>query len=119
MADPVSKGSRAMRFPRRIVQLGEPEAIVLEEFPSAAVSGKAVHEALVKHAVKHPGTTIAAQWLGPLGWTAFLTVSGDTVLTQPDQPTADSAKSKKASSKETSKESSKETSGADKVPKRR
>jgi len=75
---PSQKGSRAQRFPRRIVRLDGQGETVLEEFASEAVTGKAVHEALIRHAKQQPKETIAAQWLSPLGWTTFLKMGPGT-----------------------------------------
>lgn len=74
MSESAPKGSRALRLPRRIVQVVEPEPIVLEEFDPAKVNGKQVHEALAKHAKDHPTAKVAAEWLGPTGWVRFMTL---------------------------------------------
>lgn len=64
------------RAPRRVVRLVGDEhsevAAVLREHTGADVSGKRLHEDVRQLADAHPGEQIAAEWLGPLGWTRFL-----------------------------------------------
>jgi hypothetical protein len=45
---------------------------VLGQYQGAEVSGKRLHEDLQRLAAEHPGRCVAAEWLGPLGWTRFL-----------------------------------------------
>ncbi len=64
------------RAPRRLVLLqgddhSEP-AEVLREYQGAEVSGTRLNQELQQLAAAHPGRTVAAEWLGPLGWTRFL-----------------------------------------------
>jgi hypothetical protein len=67
---------RTRRAPRRIVLLeaGEESDIarVLAEYDGAEVTGNRVHEDVQRFAAEHPGRHVAAEWLGPLGWTRFL-----------------------------------------------
>jgi hypothetical protein len=62
--------------PRRLVLLAGDEGSaverVLAEYPGAEGRGKVVHADIEKVAVRHPGRCVAAEWLGPLGWTRFL-----------------------------------------------
>jgi hypothetical protein len=64
------------RAPRRLVLLreGEDSAVeqVLQEYAGTAISGTKVHTDLQTRAAEHPGRCVAAEWLGPLGWTRFL-----------------------------------------------
>lgn len=68
--------SPSERAPRRIVLLeGDdhgPVAEVLAEYAAAEVSGARVHADVQRLAADHPGRAVAAEWLGPLGWTRFL-----------------------------------------------
>lgn len=64
------------RAPRRLVLLkggddGEVEA-VLQEYGPAQASGAKLHADLRKLSAERPGRRLAAEWLGPLGWTRFL-----------------------------------------------
>jgi hypothetical protein len=64
------------RCPRRVVLLrggedGEVEQI-LREYQGAEVSGKRLHADVQRLANEHRGQFVAAEWLGPLGWTRFL-----------------------------------------------
>ncbi len=74
MAGENSEKSR--RAPRRVVLLTGGEqgevAQVLAEYHGAEVTGKRLHEELVRLAARHPGRLVAAEWEGPLGWTRFL-----------------------------------------------
>jgi len=64
------------RCPRRLVLLsdGDDSAVVevLAEFTNGDVSGNRLHAELQRRAGEHPGRTVAAEWLGKLGWTRFL-----------------------------------------------
>jgi hypothetical protein len=64
------------RAPRRLVLLKEggdsPVEAVLAEYCGADVSGNRLHTDLQRFASEHPGREVAAEWLGPLGWTRFL-----------------------------------------------
>jgi hypothetical protein len=68
--------SSTPRAPRRLVLLadGEDSAVreVLAEYRGAEVSGKRLHADLQRLAAEHGGRCVAAEWLGPLGWTRFL-----------------------------------------------
>jgi hypothetical protein len=68
--------SSTLRAPRRLVLLadGEDSAVreVLTEYRGAEVSGKRLHADLQRLAAEHSGRCVAAEWLGPLGWTRFL-----------------------------------------------
>lgn len=71
-----SNASSSPRCPRRLVLLLDGEAseatAVLAEYQGAEVSGKRLHADLQRLATDHPGRCVAAEWLGPLGWTRFL-----------------------------------------------
>jgi hypothetical protein len=71
-----SASSSTPRSPRRLVLLedGEGSAVaeVLAEYKGADVSGKRLHADLQSEAARRPGRCVAAEWLGPLGWTRFL-----------------------------------------------
>ena len=71
-----ASASGTSRSPRRIVRLTGDEhseiAEVLREYKDGDVSGKRLHEDLRQLADAHRGTTLAAEWHGPLGWTRFL-----------------------------------------------
>jgi len=64
------------RCPRRVVLLrgGEDSEAecVLQEYHGAEVSGKRLHAEVQRLASEHRGRYVAAEWLGPLGWTRFL-----------------------------------------------
>jgi hypothetical protein len=64
------------RVPRRIVLLQDEEKSAVEqvlvEYRGAEISGKRLHADLQKLAREHAGRLVAAEWLGPLGWTRFL-----------------------------------------------
>ncbi len=64
------------RCPRRVVLLhdGEDSEVerVLIEYHGAEISGKRLHADVQRLAGEHRGHYIAAEWLGPLGWTRFL-----------------------------------------------
>ncbi len=68
--------SSSPRCPRRVVLLRDGEASeaerVLLEYHGAAVSGKRLHADVQRLAGEHDGRLVAAEWLGPLGWTRFL-----------------------------------------------
>ncbi len=63
-----------MRTPRRLVRLrgGEDSEVetVLAEYPGE--EARKVHQDIQRLAAEQPGQLIAAEWLGPLGWTRFL-----------------------------------------------
>lgn len=64
------------RCPRRVVLLRDSEDSeverVLREYHGAEVSGKRLHADVQLLAGEHRGRYVAAEWLGPLGWTRFL-----------------------------------------------
>ncbi len=64
------------RCPRRVVLLcdGEDSEVnrVLLEYHGAEISGKRLHSDVHRLADEHRGCYVAAEWLGPLGWTRFL-----------------------------------------------
>jgi hypothetical protein len=68
--------SSSLRCPRRIVLLcdGEDSEVeqVLIEYKDTEVSGKRLHADVQRLADEHRGPCVAAEWLGPLGWTRFL-----------------------------------------------
>jgi hypothetical protein len=69
--------SEQARAPRRLVLLaGDDDHAtvegVLHEYPPEQVSGNRLHADLQRLAAEHPGRCVAAEWLGPLGWTRFL-----------------------------------------------
>ena len=65
-----------VRCPRRLILLEDGEssgvAEVLAEYQNGDISGNRLHADLQRQAREHPGCTIAAEWLGKLGWTRFL-----------------------------------------------
>ena len=69
-------GTSASRCPRRVVLVrgGEDSEVelVLVEYQGIEVSGKRLHADVQRLADEHPGRCVAAEWLGPLGWTRFL-----------------------------------------------
>jgi hypothetical protein len=71
-----SSGNSSPRCPRRVVLLrdGEDSEVerVLLEYHGAEISGKRLHADLQRLAAENRGYCIAAEWLGPLGWTRFL-----------------------------------------------
>ena len=71
-----SLAASSPRAPRRLVLLqgddGSDVAAVLREYQGADVSGARLHRDLQQLAVEHAGRTVAAEWLGSLGWTRFL-----------------------------------------------
>jgi hypothetical protein len=71
-----SSSSSTPRAPRRLVLLADGEdsgvTAVLAEYRGAEVSGKRLHADLQRLAAEHAGRYVAAEWLGPLGWTRFL-----------------------------------------------
>jgi hypothetical protein len=64
------------RAPRRLVLLqdGEHSAVerVLAEYTGAETGSAGVHAEVQRLAAEHRGKCVAAEWLGPLGWTRFL-----------------------------------------------
>lgn len=77
-----SPGESAVpRCPRRVVLLrdGADSGIerVLQEYHGAEVSGKRLHADVRRWADEHRGRCVAAEWLGPLGWTRFLSCQRD------------------------------------------
>ncbi len=73
---PPLPSSSTPRAPRRLVLLvdGEDSMVseVLAEYRGAEVSGRRLHADLQRWAAEHRGRCVAAEWLGPLGWTRFL-----------------------------------------------
>ncbi len=67
---------KARPQPRRLVLLegdeGSSVERVLVEYTGAEGPGQDVHADLDRVAAEHPGRLVAAEWLGPLGWTRFL-----------------------------------------------
>jgi hypothetical protein len=57
-----------------LLQEGEDSAVekVLQEYSGSSISGTKLHDDLQSMASEYPGRCIAAEWLGPLGWTRFL-----------------------------------------------
>ena len=73
---PERPASSSSRCPRRVVLLhggedGEVEQVLLE-YQGNEVSGKRLHADVQRLAGEHRGRLVAAEWLGPLGWTRFL-----------------------------------------------
>ena len=71
-----ASGKPTARVPRRLVLLrdgehGEVER-VLGEYTGAEADGTGIHTDVQRFAAEHPGKHVAAEWLGPLGWTRFL-----------------------------------------------
>jgi hypothetical protein len=68
--------TKTVRAPRRLVLLegDETSAVreVLAEYEGAEVSGQRLHADVQRLAQLHRGRHVAAEWLGPLGWTRFL-----------------------------------------------
>lgn len=68
--------SSAPRCPRRVVLLGDGENSeaerILQEYHGTEVSGKRLHADVQRLASEHRDRYVAAEWLGPLGWTRFL-----------------------------------------------
>lgn len=68
--------SSSGRVPRRVVLLddGEESEVkrVLAEYAGAEASGTRLHQDVQRFAREHPGRCVAAEWLGPRGWTRFL-----------------------------------------------
>jgi hypothetical protein len=64
------------RVPRRIVLLeGEENSSVrqvLAEYQGERISGRRLHVDMQRLAAEHRGHLLAAEWLGPLGWTRFV-----------------------------------------------
>jgi hypothetical protein len=71
-----SERASSPRCPRRLVLLADGEASavaeVLAEYAEMEVSGKRLHADLQRLALAHLGRCLAAEWLGPRGWTRFL-----------------------------------------------
>jgi hypothetical protein len=71
-----SKTVSSARAVRRLVLLqgdnGSDVAEVLREYKGAEISGARLHRDLQQLAADHAGRTVAAEWMGPLGWTRFL-----------------------------------------------
>lgn len=71
-----SSTSSSPRCRRRVVLLrdGEDSEVesVLAEYASSEVSGKRLHADVQRLADEHRSHLVAAEWLGPLGWTRFL-----------------------------------------------
>lgn len=70
------RNGKTPRVPRRVVLLTTDEqsvpAEVLAEYRGAEVSGNRIHGDVQRLAAEHPGSWIAAEWLGPRGWTRFV-----------------------------------------------
>jgi len=49
-----------------------PAGPVLAEYRGAEVSGNRLHADVQRLSEEHPGCYVAAEWLGPRGWTRFL-----------------------------------------------
>lgn len=68
--------SESQRAPRRLVLLqGDDQSPIestLKSLEGADVSGKRLHRDIQELAESHRGRTVAAEWLGPLGWSRFL-----------------------------------------------
>jgi len=66
----------AERRPRRVVLLAadrdDPPAQVLAEYQGAEATGNRLHAEVRRLADEQPGRYVAAEWLGPRGWTRFL-----------------------------------------------
>ena len=64
------------RAARRIVLLTAEEQSevekVLAEYTPPEPTGTRLHADVQDRAAEHPGRMVAAEWLGPLGWTRFL-----------------------------------------------
>lgn len=75
-ANPIAPSTTTERAPRRIVLLTSDEASaverVLAEYRGADASTARLEEEVQHHAAQHRGRHVAAEWLGPLGWTRFL-----------------------------------------------
>jgi hypothetical protein len=73
---PARPASSSPRCPRRLVLLRDGEDSEMEkvllEYQGSEVSGKRLHADVQRLAGEHRGRFIAAEWLGPLGWTRFL-----------------------------------------------
>jgi hypothetical protein len=73
---PPPKAGATPRQPRRLVLLlGDEQseaADVLAEYKGADVSGNRLHADVQRLAGEYPGRWVAAEWLGPTGWTRFL-----------------------------------------------
>jgi hypothetical protein len=73
---PSSETASTERVPQRLVVLEDDDesqvVAVLHQYQGAEVSGKRIYRDLVTEAQDHPGQTVAAEWLGTLGWTRFL-----------------------------------------------
>jgi hypothetical protein len=71
-----AKLAATTRAARRVVLLAGDEQSevveVLREYSGVEVSGKRLHQDVRELAAKFPGRQVAAEWLGPLGWTRFL-----------------------------------------------
>jgi hypothetical protein len=70
------KNGKSTRVPRRLVLLETDEQSgpreVLVEYHGAEISGKRIHGDIRRLASEHIGSWIAAEWLGPRGWTRFV-----------------------------------------------
>ncbi len=68
--------TKTVRAPRRIVLLTGDERStvqsVLAEYQGEEISGRRLHEDVQRLAQQQHGRLVAAEWLGPLGWTRFL-----------------------------------------------
>jgi hypothetical protein len=74
-AKPATNSSNE-RAPRRIVLLtGDEQSAadeVLLELRGDLITGKRLHAEIQQQAAAHPGSWVAAEWLGNLCWTRFL-----------------------------------------------
>jgi len=71
--------SMKTKIPRRIVRLkGDGQSDVKEvlaTYDGSQVIGSKIHAELQNFAAKHPGATVAIEWLGNMGWARFATCS--------------------------------------------
>jgi len=70
-----SKNGKSPRVPRRLVLLETDQQSgpreVLVEYHGAEISGKRLHGDIRRLASEYVGSWVAAEWLGPRGWTRF------------------------------------------------
>jgi hypothetical protein len=69
--------SMKKQIPRRIVRLkGDDKSEVnevLATYEGSQTFGSKIHAELHNYATKHPGETVAIEWLGNMGWVRFAT----------------------------------------------